>query len=759
MLRILLPFAAGILVAEHFEGIPPACFALLALAGAGLWALTRAPAGALLGELVLGLGLGALALALRLHSPVPEVGSGPTALSVLRPASGRGPSCRFEAAVHGAQGGRILLQASGEACSWLPGQRALGRIQLRGLRPATNPGQRSSAKRWARRGIRRVASVQEELLLPVGGAPRGLRAWLERARRALGDVVDPPQSERRSGALLRAVVTGDRTRLSDETRRAFVESGTAHLLAISGLHVGWLFALTQWSVSTILRLVPSLSLLRRVRSLSLAAGVVAAMSYAALSGLALPALRAVAMAMAGTFAVLGGRPAAAWNVLAVAALSVLAWDPASLFEPAFALSFAAVAGILVWGGGAGRIASLVHATLGAGLATAPWLAALGAPLPRLSLLANLLAVPFFGALILPLGLASSVLGVLHPASGDVLAYVARAAAELGIQLVENFATPGLLEGSVRPARAALVLAATGFTLRLLVRRHFRAAFCASALALGSLWLVSDFGVARRAGLLFLDVGHGDAVVLRSGARAWLVDAGPRFADFDAGRSVVRPALRAEGIGALEVLLLSHADRDHIGGARTILESMPVAELWVTRAAWEASALATLRGVAARRGVPIRLVAAGDRASLGAFELSVLWPAHGFASSRRNQGSIVLRVESPQGCALLPGDIPAAVEQRLAQELYACELLKLAHHGSHSSTHPDWLDRLQPWVAIASAGRRPRSPLPHRVVRERLRARAITLYDTRRFGALRAGFGTAGLWIAPHLSQPWDATLP
>ena len=714
---------------------------------------------AALGEALLGAGLGALALALRLHAPVPEIEPGPVALTLLKPPLARGAGCQVEVYVHGKRGGAALLQAPESSCGWLPGQRALGRIGLSPLRPATNPGQRSSRRRWQRRGIQRLARVQQGLLFPVGSPPRGPAARLERLRRALGRSVDPQGAGSQAGGLLRALVIGDRARLTEKTRAAFQRSGTAHLLAVSGLHVGWIFVLTHVGLGFLIRRVPSLALLRRARAISLSVGAAAACGYAALSGLAVPALRAATMAAAGTLALLGGRPGAAWNVLALAALVVLAWDPGSLFEPSFALSFSAVAGILVWGGGGGRLTSLLHATLGAGLATAPLVAAIGAPLATLGPVANLLAVPLFGAIVLPLGLLSACLGALSETAAAGLGPVARGAAELGIRLVEALGSASLLEGSARPIRWALALAAAGFALRLSFRRQGYAALAAGVLAAGAgllPLLEGERGDAESsASLLFLDVGHGDAVLVRSGSQAWLVDAGPRFGRFDAGRSIVRPALRAEGIRELEVLLLSHADRDHIGGARAVLESVPVRELWTTRATWESAALEPIRRVIARRGIPVRLVAADERATLGPLRLSVLWPPRAFSSRSSNHGSLVLRIEGPHGCALLPGDVPRHVERELAPKLAPCQLLKLAHHGSHSSTDALWLRTLRPWAAIASAGRRPRSPLPHTLVRARLRAESVTLYETRRFGALRVRFTPAGLVVDPFLGVPWS----
>lgn len=342
-----MPLSLGIAL-EDVLGLSPTLW-LLPLAAALLAiAVFRSHASRGLAELLIGVALGALLLASRIHAPAPRLGPGPVRLTVLEAPVPIGPLCRFEAFAHSVSPGRLLLRAPAESCDLLPGQWAVGWIQSEPFRPRTNPGGMDVRARWARRGVRLAGRVVDERLLPVRGPVLGLRARLERLRRRIGDVLDPPQPARRSGAVLRALVVGQRQRLDDRVRAPFIRSGTAHLLAVSGLHVGWVFAASRLLAIVALRRVGTLSLLRRTPSLAatLAGGL--AVAYALLSGPAVPAIRSVAMAWVGVLAVLGGRPSAHWNSLALAALLVLVLDPAALFSPAFALSFSAVAGILIW---------------------------------------------------------------------------------------------------------------------------------------------------------------------------------------------------------------------------------------------------------------------------------------------------------------------------------------------------------------------------------------------------------------------------
>jgi competence protein ComEC len=752
LLRLVLPFALGIALEDALE-CTPWIAALLALAGLGLWRMRARGGAARMGEALLGLGLGACALGVRLHAPVPAATDRPVALTALEAPLANESGCRVVVYVHGPRPGRALLRGTGEVCALLPGEQALARIRLERLRPPTNPGAPDSRRRLERRGLRRAATLVDAAFTRLVTEPNGPAASLERARRALGATLDPPERPpRRSAALLRALAIADTSRLDDRLRAAFAESGTTHLLSVSGTHI----VFVVWIVSTVLafglRRTRWLPAVRSARAVGLCAGVLAGVAYSVLCGLNPPALRAAAMAFAAGLALLGGRRAAAWNALALAGLMVLALDPAALFEASFQLSFAAVAGLLLWRPPAGLLLGSAHVSLAAGLATAPLAAAIGAPLPAGWLVANALAVPYFSAIVVPLALAAGVLGQRIA----WLLPLARASAELGVRALESLASPDLLAGPRDPIALALALAAAGFGLRAfaLGRRRLSLALLSGAALAGFVAAPTGNIPVATPSLLVLDVGHGDALLLRAGTHAWLVDAGTHFAGFDAGRAVVVPALRAEGVHRLDALVVTHADLDHAGGAAAVLAALPVGELWLTRESLDARSLRQLRRVAARRGVPVRVAATGEVRATPELRLRALWPPSTHAVSSTNAGSIVLRVETDSVCALLTGDAPAEVEREVARDARSCEILKLGHHGSATSSDPRFLDALAPELAVSSSGRRLRAPLPHPRVRERLRARSISLWHTRRDGALRIVLARPGPLVIPWLSRPF-----
>jgi competence protein ComEC len=759
---MVLPFAAGIALSDALTP-PPVAAVLAALLGAGGFALcarmarrqaaggrvSRARIAGALCEAALAIALGGLAVEATRRAPPPgvppdRVGGGAeplaVAMRVRSPPRPAGTGCQMEVWLGAPVDARADLVGPTPVCVWGAGQLALAQVRLERHRTASNPGGSSVRERRARRGVTLRAIVVSGTESAVPHAPLGVATAVAAVRARLGDVVDPPGRGSRAGGVLRALATGDRGRIPPEVRDAFERAGTAHLLAVSGLHVGLAFLCLRIGVLAALQRAPHMGTLRVARTVALVAGCAGALAYAAVCGLGVPALRAVAMALAGAVALMAGVPASRWNGVAGAALVVLAVDPASLFEAALALSFAAVIGLLAWRPPPGALRGAVHCTLAAGLATAPLVAALGGPVPVGSPLANIVAVPWFGLVVLPGTLLLGLLGLLGPweTAGPWLLRAVELAAELGIRAVEALRSPDLTAGARAPIAVASAAAAAGFALRAAVRGHGRAAAGLAAVALCAAGIAVVREQAPRPAaerLTFLDVGHGDAVLVEAGHAAWLIDAGPRLGDFDAGRSIVLPALRARGIPVLDALVVTHADADHIGGARAVVERVPVSALWMTASGAADPASRPLLRAAAQRGVPLRIVAAGDAAAFGSLSVDVLWPPRGRSVLRRNDGSIVLRVRGPQACAMLPGDIHAEVERALLAGVGACAVLKLAHHGSRTSTTAEWLDRVRPRVAIASAGRRASAPLPHPDVRARLALRDVELLETTRLGAI------------------------
>ena len=410
---------------------------------------------------------------------------------------------------------------------------------------------------------------------------------------------------------------------------------------------------------------------------------------------------------------LAARPRDRWYFLLVGAALLLAWNPYSLLEPGFQLSFAAVAAIFVAVSRVERalagypvprsLAGAVAVSLACGLATAPVLWLHFGAVPVFSVLANALAAPVVAPL-LAFGLLAAVLAPVLPAAALAVAWVnGWLAAYLTACARLVAALPGaqVRSGALLAAGAA-VLALSVAALRL-PRGRTRHPLALAAVALVVLvagWRLVPPGVPPPpAGLrlTFLDVGQGDAILVQVPGAAVLVDEGP-----PEGRAAEQ--LRSLGVRRLALLVLTHPQRDHVGGAADVLERIrvdAVLDPGIPAASHdEAAALAAAR----RRHVPVVRARAGDAYRLGDLHLRVLWPDEpGAAGEDPNKRAVVLLLSYGSVDALLTADAESEVTAPLDPP--PAEILKVAHHGSADAWLPDLLDDVRPRIAVISVGAR------------------------------------------------------
>jgi competence protein ComEC len=243
-------------------------------------------------------------------------------------------------------------------------------------------------------------------------------------------------------------------------------------------------------------------------------------------------------------------------------------------------------------------------------------------------------------------------------------------------------------------------------------------------------------------VVVLDVGQGDAVLVQGRSAALLVDAGVALpGGADLGHSVVVPALRALGVGRLDLLVASHADLDHRGGLQSVLRALPVARLWLPHGAIDDPAFAATIAAAQAAGAQVEEQgAAGAPLEVGDLRVEPLWPPPGDDAASRNDRSLTLRVRVGGRSVLLPGDLEDAAERRLLASGVAlhADVLKLAHHGSRTSSSAAWLAAVGGSVAVASAPRFGRFGMPHPEVVARAVDAGYALWWTGRDGAVLVG---------------------
>lgn len=558
-------------------------------------------------------------------------------------------------------------------------------------------------------------------------------AWRDGIRQRLQSV----DAQGRSGALT-ALVLGDGAGLSREDWQVLQDTGTVHLLVISGQHIGLLAGLVYLLIAGMARygLWP-----KRLPWLPWACGLAfaAALGYGLLAGFEVPVRRACVMIGLVLLWRLRFRHLGAWWPLLLALDGVLLLDPLASLQPGFWLSFAAVAVLIfTFGGRLGpwrwwqtwtRAQWLIAIGLG------PLLLVLGLPISLSGPVANLLAVPWISLVVLP----PALLGTLFlpvPCVGEGLLWLAGGLIDLlfkGLALMAGYlpawvpmAIP-LWIWALGTLGAFLLLMPRGVPFRSL-------GWPMLLLLVFPPRQILPEGIAE---VWQLDVGQGLAILVRTRHHTLLYDTGPRFGDFDLGERVVLPSLRKLGVDGLDLMLISHADADHAGGARAVAKGLPVKRV----VSGDPLAL------------PAELQAEGCESGKQWVWDDVRFQLWQWSFARdSNQKSCVLQIEANGERMLLTGDIDAAAERALLDSPLAVptDWLQAPHHGSRSSSSMTLLNGLQPKAVLISRGQGNSFGHPHPMVMARYQKRGMLIYDSAEQGAIRLQLG--------RFKPPWTMRL-
>ncbi|PPU61794.1 DNA internalization-related competence protein ComEC/Rec2 [Xanthomonas codiaei] len=618
------------------------------------------------------------------------------------------------------------------------------RLKLRAPRGLRNPGGFDAERQALAQRIAATGYVRDHGAARQLAAPRGVDAWREQMSQRIADRVPGA-----SAPYLRALALGDTRGLDDAAWATLRATGLSHLIAISGFHVGLVAAFFALVVAALWRWQPGLgSVIPRVHAAALAA-LFGAAAYAVLAGLALPTVRTVLMIAVVALARVTRRGATTAQILALALLAVLLWDPLSVLVAGFWLSFAGVAW-LVWclpSHDRAIVRGFLSAQTVATIGLLPLTISLFGQASLVGPFANLLAIPWWTFVVVPLCLIGTALEAMHAGAGVWAWQLAGWCFELTWPGFVWLGQTTVALWWVPESDAIALIAALLGAFWLLLPRGTPGKAMACLLWLPLLWPDRALPAAGEADIQVLDVGQGLAVLVRTQRHALLVDTGPAVRDgFDAGERVVLPALHALGVRRLDAIVLSHADADHAGGYAAVRAGMPVAK------------------TAAPPGAPLDVSTrchAGQQWEWDGVRFRVLHPGPAFPYLR-NQSSCVLRVETRYASALLPGDIDALVEQRLLRDhapLLRAELVVVPHHGSADGSHAGFIAASGARLALVSSGHGNRFGHPRAQVVERWQGSGAEVLDTAQSGAIRVWLGANGLQVRERRRwQPrlWDA---
>lgn len=551
--------------------------------------------------------------------------------------------------------------------------------------------------------------VKTALLLRPTGEVGGIHALRDRLAGRLKTAGQGNSRRERAAGLAMALVLGRRESLDRESVVSMRRAGLAHLLAVSGLHVG-LVALIAWGLLTILGVDP---VWRRWILIAVLAG------FAVLAGGLPPVRRAATAGILYLVGRLAGRPlvplATMWGV--VTALLIV--EPGVVRQPGFLLSAGVALALVRWAGVVSarfaprrpHVAGVPAVAVVAHLASAPLVGHFFGAVPPLGVIANLLAV-FVAAPVVGASLAATGAAAVMP-SAAIPALEAVAASQTLLSWLAGIGGAVVVPVASPPAWLMLGAVVAGVAALTPWRR---AAIPALAVGLG-FWVWSLAPGIRDPGrfeVRMLDIGEGMAVLLQGAGESLLADTG-RWPD-EASRALATLRLRS-----LDTLLLSHPDADHIGGAMTILERHRVGRLVIPAVSAERGEFAEIVELARRRGVEVVKAVPGDEITAGQWRCRVKWPEPDWRGGDNDQ-SLVARCRGGDVVVLLTGDLEAVAERVLLARGVdlSAHLLQLGHHGSRTSSSWPFLAAVKPRVALAATGTRPRFNFPHPDVTARVR---------------------------------------
>ncbi len=658
---------------------------------------------------------------------------------------------------------------SGGSRDLAPGSRWQLTLKLRAPRGLRNPGTIDTEKRALAEGIAATGYVRApetaRQLAPSGG----IDAWRARMSARIGERVASDASR-----FLQALALGDTRQLTDEDWASLRAAGLTHLIAISGFHVGLVAGFCALLAAAVWWLFPTLGRrLPRMHAAAIAA-LLGAAGYAAVAGFALPTVRTVLMIGLVVLARLLRRAQRMADALALAAIATLLVDPLAVLSAGFWLSFAGVAWLL-WclpntgeRGWRATLRGFFGAQAVATLGLLPFTVVLFGQASLAGPFANLLAIPWWSLVVVPLALAGTALEWVHAGAGAWPWQWAAQAFDLTWPVFEAIAdSPLAFWWLPEPAWFALPLALLG-GFWLMLPRGVPGKPLALLLWLPLLWPQRGLPSSGEVQLVVLDVGQGLSVLVRTAGHTLLYDMGPgQPGGFDAGASVVVPALHALGVRRLDAVVVSHADNDHSGGFGAVVgvfppnlvflpEGMPpLVEPTHGRLVRPATNKKADHGSALRRcGAPVEWAWDG-------VHFQFLHPPRWFPYLD-NDSSCVLRIEAGGRVALLPGDIGKVVESGLVKRQAAAiraDVVVAAHHGSAHSSSSAFVDATRARWVLVSAGYANRFGHPATEVVARWEGAGAEVVETAEVGAEFVGLGAMGVTVRGERGRRrrvWDA---
>jgi len=612
-----------------------------------------------------------------------------------------------------------------------PGELWRLRVRVRPPRGFSNPGGSDFSAALLRKHVGATGYVRQTEKGDGDNARLSPPSWrysILRMRMKIASRIERALGDSAHVGIVQGLAVGDTHHIAPEQWRVFSTTGTTHLMAISGLHVGMVAALIAWFGGCVGRRLPLQIARIAVSDVQSICGMTGAIMYGALAGFSVPTQRALVMLLVYFGTRISRRHVGVTHGLGLALLGVLLIDPFAPLAPGFWLSFGAVSAIFLTTAGQlsqpSWVRNYVQLQAAVSIGMLPLLIGAFGTVSLISPIVNLAAIPIYTFIVVPTVLVGAAASFANEWLGTWILQLSAQQLDWTWPLLDHASRAPLALWhfpqlpwwlAMLFALGCVVLIAPGMS----VTRLAGAMLCLPAIT----WQpqrpnTGDFDLA------VLDVGQGLAVVVLTSSHILVYDAGPSFrSGRDTGEMVVLPYLRSRGVNKIDVLMVSHGDDDHAGGAGSVLAGLPTLQLLVGPSVDKEFSKANACHL-------------GQRWDWDGVSFEVLHPPRG-AAGKDNDLSCVLRIAGNGGSAILLGDIEGAAEGELSLTGMAqrADIVLVPHHGSRTSSSETLVQALAPSLAIVSAGFGNRWGFPKSDVVERWQSVGARTMNTARSGAI------------------------
>ncbi len=684
-----------------------------------------------------------------------------------------------------------VFQENGRTGHLLRGDYVRAVVRLRAPKNLNNPGSFDYRRLLARQGIGLIAYVRtrDEIAVEPARVRTGFRRSIDRMRLRIKDVILRNAEGQEAAGIVTALVIGDQGYLSGDIRRMFASTGIIHILVVAGLHLAIITHLCYLLIKFVLSRFRYLCIHANIPKLALSLSLVPMLAYILISGANAPVVRSGSMIAVYCGLFLLNRTRARWTGILIAGILILVIDPLAVYTISFQLSFTAVASIIAFmpvigratsaatrgikprwlQAAAVRVLGMLLVSLFVTIGLCGVLAFYFNTLPLFGVLLNLLVIPYFCYLVLPLSLVASAAGILLPWSGHYLFLITSWLVQGIVAIVRQGSAASLASLHVPTPTLVEMFLYYAFLIVLLNTTKISLKKTLPLLVLLLVLMTADAGYVvyntrfvKTLRITFIDVGQGDSALIEFPyGTTMLIDAGGgSYRHFDTGEAVVARYLWSLKRRRVDSVVSSHPQDDHVGGLGYIIRNMDVKRVYASDCAPDTDVYRGFMDAIRSSGALLATVTGTVQTfTINGVDVRLFSVPHDMCDADRkkdiNNDAVLVRLSYKKVSILLTGDIEKDAENALVDtygDALSSTIMKAPHHGSATSSTGRFIDAVGPGIVVVPVGRDNPFRMPAKAVLRRLFRRNIRVLRTDRSGAITIVTDGEGIAIKTYLDD-------